>query len=206
MAFILLFYRSDDESARATAPNPGPCAQRKDTEPAHDIVRYIHMPPRHHRPTRENMSHGRAGGLSRCASSVLVRDSEPLFPKMMESTDAKLGNSFIASGSLRLPVAVLKAIESFVSPSQKIGREIPTRDPSSAAMLVPRRTPRPQRTGRRRRGANHIGKESANGAGQGHQADVGWPARVTSTRGRRGCVSIISVGTLQRGRGRRERE
>ena len=138
--------------------------------------------------------------------SIPWPSEEPLFPKMMESTDAKLGNSFIASGSLRLPVAVLKAIESFVSPSQKIGREIPTRDPSSAAMLVPRRTPRPRRTGRRRRRANHIGKESANGAGQGHQADVGWPARVTSTRGRRGCVSIISVGTLQGGRGRRERE
>ena len=138
--------------------------------------------------------------------SIPWPSEEPLFPKMMESTDAKLGNSFIESGSLRLPVAVLKTIESFVSPSQEIGREIPTRDSSSAAMLVPRRTPRPRRTGRKGRPANHIGKESANGAGQGHQADVGWPARVRSTRGRRGCVSTISVGTLQGGRGRRERE
>ncbi len=155
----------------------------------------------------EEALHGALGTSEAGAGpSISWPSEEPLFPRMMESTDAKLGNSFIASGSLRLPVAVLKAIESFVSRSQKIGREIPTRDPSSAAMLVPRRTPRPRRTGRRRRRANHIGKESANGAGQGHQADVGWPARVTSTRGRRGCVSIISVGTLQRGRERRERE
>ncbi len=155
----------------------------------------------------EEALHGALGTSEAGAGpSIPWPSEEPLFPRMMESTDAKLGNSFIASGSLRLPVAVLKAIESFVSRSQKIGREIPTRDPSSAAMLVPRRTPRPRRTGRRRRRANHIGKESANGAGQGHQADVGWPARVTSTRGRRGCVSIISVGTLQRGRERRERE
>ena len=48
--------------------------------------------------------------------SIPWPSGEPLFPKMMESTDAKLGNSFIASASLRLPVAVLKAIESFVSP------------------------------------------------------------------------------------------
>jgi len=48
--------------------------------------------------------------------SIPWPSEEPLFPKMMESTDAKLGNSFIASASHRLPVAVLKAIESFVSP------------------------------------------------------------------------------------------
>jgi hypothetical protein len=64
------------------------------------------------------------GGLHRplrastpgAAPSFAWSSKEPLFSEIRKSADVKLGNSFIASASFRLPVAVLKAIETSVAP------------------------------------------------------------------------------------------
>jgi len=59
--------------------------------------------------------HGRLRTTTPGAPSFL-RSSTPLFSEITKSTEVKLGNSFIASASFRLPVAVLKAMEISITP------------------------------------------------------------------------------------------